>query len=314
MARRRRKKKSLIRKFQLLIVLIIFAAISLFGYFFATSNKNTNPEKFADAIERFAEFINDTEQFIADLRSGQGIKRGVTTTNLNLNQIEQGYPKINVTHNQTLIYSGFHLSYNEEHEQANWVAYILTKDEVKRDRVDRTDNFRSDENVTTVSASPEDYRGSGYDRGHLAPAADMHWSRQSMTESFLMSNMSPQEPGFNRGIWRELEEKVRDWAVDNEKIYVVTGPVLKNVRKRIGANRVSVPPYYYKVILDISPPEYKGIAFLLENKESRQDISKYAITIDELEKFTGYDFFHYVDVADIEVIEANTDLSLWGLR
>ena len=134
------------------------------------------------------------------------------------------------------------LNYNEEHEQAEWVAYILTKDRVYG-TVKRTNNFRPDPKVKTGSATLADYKGSGYDRGHLAPAADMKWSATAMSESFYMSNMSPQRPGFNRGIWKRLEQLVRTWAVEYEEIHVVTGPVLKGSFKSIGPNQVSVPEY-----------------------------------------------------------------------
>ena len=123
-----------------------------------------------------------------------------------------------------LHYSGFALLYSEEHEQPYWVAYLLTDNEVRGTHT-RTDNFRADPQVHTGSASLEDYRGTGYDRGHLAPAADMKWSSAAMSESFLMSNMTPQRPRSNRGIWKRLEAWVRDQALQDQKVYVVTGPV-----------------------------------------------------------------------------------------
>ena len=122
-------------------------------------------------------------------------------------------------------YAGFMLKYNEQYEQAEWVAYQLTAAEVLG-TLERTNNFKADPNIETESAALRDYRGSGFDRGHLAPAADMKWSTAAMSESFLMSNMSPQRPGFNRGIWKKLEGLVRRWAEENEEIYVVTGPIL----------------------------------------------------------------------------------------
>jgi endonuclease G len=97
---------------------------------------------------------------------------------------------------------------------------------MKKTITKRKDNFRSDPKVKTGSAALSDYKGSGYDRGHLAPAADFKWSATAMSESFYMSNMSPQVPGFNRGIWKNIESTVRNWAVENDEIYIVTGPVL----------------------------------------------------------------------------------------
>jgi endonuclease G len=187
-------------------------------------------------------------------------------------------------------YSGFSLVYDEKHEQARWVAYELTQAETVKG-VERSNNFREDPNISTRSASDEDYSHSGYDRGHLAPASDMGWSTASMEESFYYSNMSPQNPGFNRGIWKKLETQVRNWASDHDAIYVVTGPVLSMGLPTIGHNRVSVPEYYYKVILDSQEPGLHGIGFILPNEPSKRPLSAFAVTIDSVEKVTGLDFF-----------------------
>ncbi|MBF9015885.1 MULTISPECIES: DNA/RNA non-specific endonuclease [unclassified Oceanispirochaeta] len=204
------------------------------------------------------------------------------------------------------------LQYNEAFEQADWVAYELTLEEVEG-QVDRKDAFRSDPEVSTASASLKDYKGSGYDRGHLAPAADMKMTAQSMADSFYMSNMSPQSPSLNRGIWKELEGKVRKWAVENKAVYIVTGPVLtEDSYPVIGPNRVAVPDYYYKVILDYREPELKGIAFILPNRRREGDLEEFALTIDEAEEATGLDFFPLLpDDAEAE-IESTLNLSLWG--
>ncbi|HZJ87520.1 MAG TPA: DNA/RNA non-specific endonuclease, partial [Sphaerochaeta sp.] len=145
---------------------------------------------------------------------------------------------------------GFTLLYDEDHEQARWVAYHLTRDELYG-TAKRKDNFRPDPSIPTESASLADYRGSGYDRGHLIPASDLTWSEEAMSASFFMSNMSPQEGPFNRGIWAKLEATVRNFADTEGAVYVVTGPILTDGPYRsIGANEVSVPNSYYKVILD----------------------------------------------------------------
>lgn len=183
------------------------------------------------------------------------------------------------------------LSYSEYHEQAEWVAYELTRNEVLG-QFERTDNFRADPAVSTGSASLADYRGSGYDRGHLAPAADMKISDLAMRDSFYMSNMSPQDPSFNRGIWKKLEAIVRQMAYDNGAIHVVTGPVLNRGNfQTIGPNRVSVPEFYYKIILDYREPELKAIGFILPNEKSSISLNSFAVTVDEVERVTGIDFY-----------------------
>ena len=212
---------------------------------------------------------------------------------------------------QLVNHLGYSLSYNEHHEQANWVFYELTDNEVLGS-VKRKDQFRSDPNVKTGSASLSDYKGSGFDRGHLVPAADMKWSAKSMSESFFMSNMSPQTPSFNRGIWKKLESKVREWAKENKSIYIVTGGVLKGSLNTIGKNKVSVPKYYYKVILDYKKPEIKGIGFILPNVKGNKSIDSYKVSIDEVEKFTGIDFFYLLPDSIEEKIESSKDFYKWN--
>ena len=216
-----------------------------------------------------------------------------------------------VDEDQIHYYTGFALLYAEEHEQASWVAYLLTDDEVNG-TIGRTDNFRSDKNIVTGSASLSDYRGSGFDRGHLAPAGDMKWSDVAMSESFYMSNMSPQEPGFNRGIWKKLEEWVRDQAELNEEIYVVTGPILTDGSyRKIGVNGVSIPERYYKVILDYKEPEIKAIGFILPNVSSKLSISSFAVTVDYIENITGLDFFYLLDDSVEGILESEVDIGVW---
>jgi endonuclease G len=230
---------------------------------------------------------------------------------LKISEVSDGYPQDNL--NDTILkYTGFDISYNEDNVEPAWVAYILTRKEVQSGTQIRSENFRPDKKVATGSATLKDYAGSGYDRGHMAPAADMKWSKEAMSESFLMSNMSPQDQGFNRGIWGRLEAKVRDWAISNDSLLVISGPVLKGIRKHIGANHVGVPDYYFKVIADISAPTYKVIAFVLKNKSSTGDIYNYAVTIDSVERITGYDFFPNInDRAMRERMEKNINISGW---
>ena len=202
------------------------------------------------------------------------------------------------------------LSYNELHEQANWVAYELTKDETNS-HFERTNHFLIDEQVKTGSATNDDYLKSGYDRGHLAPAGDMGWSEQAMKESFYYSNMSPQLPSFNRGIWKKTEELTREWAVENNSLYVVTGPILTPNLATIGTNKVSIPNYYYKTILDYTQPTFKAIAFLIPNKASKEPLEKYVVSIDSIEKLTGYDFYYQLSDSLENQLEKSTSTIDW---
>ena len=204
----------------------------------------------------------------------------------------------------------YSLSYSEQDEQPYWVAYKL-KSENLGDGVDRSNKFIPDPLVKTGSANNNDYKKSGYDRGHLAPAADMKWSPIAMKECFYYSNMSPQVPSFNRGIWKKLEEKVRVWAKEKGILYIATGPILTGSLPTIGPNKVSVPKYYYKAILYYNGVQSKAIGFLLQNEGSDSSIINFAITIDKLEIATGLDFFYNLPDNIESSIESKLDLSYW---
>jgi len=219
-------------------------------------------------------------------------------------------PAIDST-DQIIKHTAFTLSYKEEHEQAEWVAYMLCRERAVSTE-ERTDKFLEDKLVKTGSAINKDYAKSGYDRGHLAPAADMGWSAQTMRESFYFSNMSPQVPAFNRGIWKKLEEKVRNWAQTYDTIFVVTGPVLVPGLPVIGVNRVSVPEYYYKVLLDFYPKP-KCLAILMKNQPGNLPLREYVTTVDKIEKLTGIDFFAWLpDEVEVRIESAKqTDQWKW---
>lgn len=201
------------------------------------------------------------------------------------------------------------LSYLEKHEQAQWVAYSLGAADL-RGQIGRTDDYREDPAIRTGSAELTDYSGSGYDRGHLAPAGDMKRSYEAMSESFFLSNMSPQLNAFNGGVWNRLENEVRSIAQRMGMLYVVTGPVLRDAeRKQIGANRVSVPSAYYKVLY--APEQQEAIAFLVPHEASRQDLGTFIVSIDSVEKVTGIDFWASMVDSLEQQLEASPDPSAW---
>lgn len=223
---------------------------------------------------------------------------------------EVGLPVMDELH-ELVTHAAYSLSYNEGHEQADWVAYSLHAADLADTEIKRRDNFRSDPEVDTESATLSDYRRSGYDRGHLAPAADMKRSAEIMSESFFMSNMSPQKPAFNRGMWKQLEESVRQWTRRDGRLEVVTGPVLEPGLETIGSNKVSVPKCYYKVLLDLQGPDLKGVAFLMPNRKLQGDILDYAVPIDSVEARTGIDFFSNLKDGLENHLEATVDKTLW---
>ncbi|MCB9092947.1 MAG: DNA/RNA non-specific endonuclease [Halobacteriovoraceae bacterium] len=199
------------------------------------------------------------------------------------------------------------LSYSEEHEQAEWVAYHLTPDFILGS-FKREDDFRMDPLVSTDSASPNDYRNSGFDKGHLVPAGDMKLNALSMSETFFMSNISPQEPKFNQGLWRLLEEEVRQWVVDKScDCYVITGSFLNEYLEKIPGTGISIPNYFYKIVLKLEADEFEVLAFLMPNTNlDGHDLNDYAVSVDEIEELTGLDFFTDLDDNLEEIIESVT--------
>ena len=215
------------------------------------------------------------------------------------------------TTNQIISHNFYTLSYAEKHEQAEWVAYELKKNQVVKGNFKRP-YFVEDRKVKTHSADWRNYKKSGYDKGHLCPAGDRNFDYNAFHETFLTSNISPQDHEFNRGIWNNLEKQVRYWAKKYDGVFVITAGVLKGNLKAIGTENVSVPTYYYKIIVDTSGNEIKALAFLIPNQASNKSFYKYVVTIDEIELATGIDFFPKLEDSIENKIESEINLKAWG--
>lgn len=210
-------------------------------------------------------------------------------------------------------HNGYQLSYSEQHEQAEWVAYTLDKSDIVYTNYKRP-FFIEDPKVKTKSADWRNYKKSGYDKGHLCPAGDRRASQKAHDETFYTSNISPQNHEFNAGIWNKLEQKTRYWAKKYNHLYVVTGGVLEPNLKTIGKENVSVPNYFYKVLLDYTEPEVKAIAFLVPHKDSNKPLSDFVVSIDELEQKTGIDFFPGLPDDLENKLEASANYKNWSFR
>ena len=225
---------------------------------------------------------------------------------------------------EMIMHSAMCLVYSEPHEQAKWVAHIITTD-VADGRIGRSNDFRPDPKVSTGSAVEADYfiktrqedgkykyDGFGYDRGHLAPSADFRWSATALSESYFYSNMSPQLPVFNRQSWAKVEDMLRSY-VDSRgaELAVVTGPVLNANLPKVerGVNKPSIPAYYFKVALD--PQNKRAIAFVMPNAKCEYPTEHYTVTIDSVEKLTGIDFFPALDDALEDSLEALRVVKDW---
>ncbi|RZM14500.1 MAG: DNA/RNA non-specific endonuclease, partial [Pedobacter sp.] len=232
-----------------------------------------------------------------------------TLENLKLEKISADLKDIGlpaVAANDELVrHSAYWLDYSPEFKQARWVAHIISPD-VINGVVFRTNDFRVDSSIKAGSPVEADYflktmkadstyvyDGFGYDRGHLAPSADFRWSSKALSESYFYSNMSPQLADFNRGCWGDLEDAIRGYIYRHpqSQLYVVTGPFLEAGLPKIerGVNKVTIPKRYFKVILDLQ--NKKGIGFIMPNEAITKPLHNFAVSIDEVEKQTGLNFF-----------------------
>ncbi|MEM1337847.1 MAG: DNA/RNA non-specific endonuclease [Bacteroidota bacterium] len=214
------------------------------------------------------------------------------------------------TYDAVVIHDFFMLSYSEPHEQAEWVAYRLEKAHLTYDDRERP-YFVEDPKVKSKSADWRNFKGSGYDRGHLCPAGDRRFSEYAFNETFYTSNITPQKNAFNAGIWNRLEVQVRRWCRRYGTLYIITGGVLGDDLPKIGMEDVAVPKAFYKIVLRKSGNEYRAVAFLIPHQESIKPLSDFLIPVDELEKVTGLDFFYELNDASERKMEQEVDTSSW---
>lgn len=206
----------------------------------------------------------------------------------------------------------FVLGYSSRHKQAGWCSWVLTRYMVKNKNVKRENAFREDSLLRCCMAYNSDYKNSGYDRGHLCPSGDMTWNRQANRETFLLSNICPQNKQLNQGRWNDLEILCRAWASKLDSLLIITGPVLEPDKGSIGKGKITVPSAFYKIIIDISSPKCKAIAFIMPNDAIKNRLFTYAVPIKDVEKQTGLNFFPKYDKDKlVQSLETMCDTSAW---
>jgi endonuclease G len=215
------------------------------------------------------------------------------------------------TTRQIIKHSYYALSYNEKYEQAEWVSYFLISSDEGIGHFNRS-RFIDDPKVASASASSDNYKKSGYDRGHLCAAADMRFSKSAYDETFFTSNISPQKHNFNNGVWKKLEEKTRYWAQKYNGIYVVTGGILQKGLPTIGFERVAIPNYFYKVLFCNNKGKYKMVAFLMPSVKSKAPLNTFVVSVDAIERMTGIDFFPQLTDAIENDLERKSDYKAWA--
>ncbi len=210
----------------------------------------------------------------------------------------------------TVTYPGFTVYFNPALHIPNCVVYELTEAE-SRGRIERHGSFEPDNDVKGCP-QPVDYSSSGYDRGHMAPAGDMKWSEDAMMASFNMTNVCPQNHALNSGAWNDLEIKVREWAEHYGSVIVATGPIVEKNPRTIGRRRhVAVPTAFFKVLLARKDGNRMAIAFIYPNKNCRDDMASYVVSVDEVERLTGIDFFGALPDDEENSIESYSNYNTW---
>ena len=246
-------------------------------------------------VSGYTDFRNPTRNTSQDNTSS-------TPVNTTLKAQDKQYPIIS--------YSGYDVMYNPEYKIPRWVKYELLASETDGEWSRKGLKFTPDPSVSFPQADDSDYRGSGWSRGHMAPAADFKWSSKSMIETFYFTNCCPQDLSLNSGQWQTLEKKVRDWANRYGSVIVYTGPiVLDNVYGTIGYNKVVVPDAFFKAIL----AGEQSIAFVMYNHNNNENMQKCALSVDDLEALSGIDYFAELDDDFENRVEATYNLRNWGL-
>lgn len=224
----------------------------------------------------------------------------------------KGYELPADIHGQILLKRiGYTVSYNPQTKEPHWVAWYLSADRLQGDANRGGVEFQEDEEVPEPRATTWDYYRSHYDRGHQCPAGDNKWSQESMNQSFLLTNICPQNPKLNKYEWNRLESQCREWAKEYGGVYVACGPIFAaGSKKTIGQDKVKVPTAFFKVILCMTGKP-KAIGFIYQNTGDKQDFRKCVRSVDEIEQITGYDFFKSLDDKVEKRVEAEANIDDW---
>jgi endonuclease G len=265
----------------------------------------------------FLALLNSCKDNQLETKSSGNIQKAIISNDFMLSEVNKtskpfDYLPVSTT-NQIVKHQYYALSYNEKYEQAEWVAYELKIQKGKRNHFKRP-FFIEDPKVTTKSSDWKNYKNSGYDKGHLCPAGDMTFDKSAYDDTFFTSNITPQLHEFNDGVWNRLEEKVRYWSEKYDGVYVITGGVLTIFLPTIGKEKVAIPDRFYKIVLNNTNGKYKVIAFLVPNAKSDKPLYSYTVSVDDIEKITGIDFFPNLEDSIENKLEKNKDYKDWSFN
>lgn len=212
---------------------------------------------------------------------------------------------------QILHKTSYVVSYNKDTKCPNWVAWQLTAEHTDGP-YKRLNNFHEEEEVSEPKATLQDYRGSGWSRGHMCPAGDNKWSYKAMFDSFSLVNVCPQNSSHNSGLWNSLEMDCRRWSRQYGEIYIVCGPVFLNRKhETIGENDVFVPEAFFKVVLCLKGNP-KAFGIITRNTEGNKKRDLYYNSVDQVERITGIDFFPALPDDLENRVESIVDINMWN--
>lgn len=270
----------------ILLIAVVFIAIGVYGL--TCSRQNDNSGRSITGIAQKNSSTLDSDAFLNVI-----IPNGISS------QIKD--------------YEGFRVSFNKENHTPNWVAWELLRSETDGN-VGRYNTFWTDPDIEGAP-STNDYRNSGFDRGHLCPAADQKWSATAMEHCFSLANICPQDHSLNTGAWKTLESKERLWAQRDSAIIIISGPIYTDAdNTRIGSTGVRVPGAFFKVIAAPYLKQPRGIAFIYPNMTAPGNMENYATTIDEAERITGFDFLSSLPDDIEQEIESKSSFKEWNRR
>lgn len=220
---------------------------------------------------------------------------------------------LNGSQGQIISREGYTLSYNESRKIPNWVSYELTSHETNG-QVPRENGFYQDPEIKGNQATLQDYKHSGWDRGHMAPAGDMKWSETAMCESCYLSNICPQDHNLNGDRWRILEEKCRDLADDYSSVNIVCGTIIEDGRYgTIGESKVVIPDAFFKVLLVKQDEKYESIGFYFRNEPAPLSLRSYSCSVDEIEQKAGMNFFSNLPDDIEDSLESRFSYTFWNI-
>jgi len=297
------------KKISLIFIILFFV---WFFHYFSNIDESSVNDKLSTDYESEIVSVSLSSQTIHDSSCSNRIEH--QTNDCKYRKNSKNHLEIPAINDGEVIfwYSGMTIKYDTIHFIPAWVAYELTVSKLEGD-AKRASSFRMDLNYNGKQAMREDYSNSGWDKGHMAPAADMKWSETAMQESFYLTNICPQNHELNTQSWQKLERWCRNIALKYGSVYIVTGPIITtNHLGTIGERHVAVPDRFFKALLIKNKRKYHSIAFVMDNDSRKHSMSSSSLSVNDLEELSGIDFFPALNDSIEETVESENYFEDWN--